>query len=68
MDDQEAAAAEASLSEMDDQEIAALQTYVAGRAGGCAEAAQQRPAGVPLAHPGQPDARVLVRRSSVLAA
>ena len=68
MDEQEAASAEAILSEMDDQEIAELRDLRPGRAGGCPGAAQQRPAGVPWPTPENPMLAYLVRRSSVLAA
>ncbi len=68
MDDQEAAAAEAILSEMDEHEIAALQTYVLGEPADVLRLRSNAQPEFPWPTPENPMLAYLVRRSSVLAA
>ena len=68
MDDQEAASAEAILSEMDDEEIAALRTYVLGEPEDVLRLRGNAQPEFPWPTQDNPMLAYLVRRSSVLAA
>ena len=68
MDDQEAASAEAILSEMDDSEIAALQTYLLGEPEDVLRLRSNPQPEFPWPTQDNPMLAYLVRRSSVLAA
>ena len=68
MDDQEAASAEAILSEMDDSEIAALRTYVLGEPEDVLRLRSTDQPEFPWPTQDNPMLAYLVRRSSVLAA
>ncbi len=68
MDDQEAASAEAILSEMDEQELAALRTYVLGEPEDVLRLRSNAQPDFPWPTQDNPMLAYLVRRSSVLAA
>ena len=68
MDEQEAASAETILSEMDDQEIAALRTYVLGEPEDVQRLRGNDQPEFPWPTQDNPMLAYLVRRSSVLAA
>jgi hypothetical protein len=68
MDEQEAASAEAILSEMDEQEIAALRTYVLGEPEDVLRLRGNDQPEFPWPTQDNPMLAYLVRRSSVLAA